>query len=132
MNDQGVVEQFDVLLFSFGFKYGTPEDANMLFDVRFLPNPYWEEDMRQLTGRDDTVAAYVLESPEGRQFLTRVLPLLEFVIRCNCRAGKMPMHIGIGCTGGHHRSVAVVEKLGSLLQDETLLLRVCHRDIDKE
>lgn len=132
MKTQNAPEQFAVELFSFGFKYGTPEDANLIFDVRFLPNPYWEEGMRHLTGRDDEVAVYVLTSAGGREFLTHLVPLLGFLITANRGAGKAGLRIGIGCTGGHHRSVAVVEQLGQLLADESFPLHLFHRDIDKE
>jgi len=132
MKRQNGSEQFAVELFSFGFKYGTPDDANLVFDVRFLPNPYWEEAMRHRTGCDAEVAAYVLTSPKGQEFLTHLVPLLTFLINANREAGKAGVKIGIGCTGGHHRSVAVVEQLGRLLAADSLPLRLCHRDIDKE
>jgi UPF0042 nucleotide-binding protein len=125
-------DMFEVVLFSFGFKYGLPEDATMIWDVRFLPNPYWENDMRHLTGHDSEVAAYVLESEGGKGFLSRFSPLLSFLIEENSKAGKKGMRIGIGCTGGHHRSVAVVEKLAELLRNEPVRLQVYHRDIEKE
>ncbi|WP_073613329.1 RapZ C-terminal domain-containing protein [Desulfopila aestuarii] len=132
MKTQNGPEQFEVELFSFGFKYGTPEDANLVFDVRFLPNPYWEEGMRHLTGRDGAVADYVLTSVKGKEFLAYLAPLLRFLIKANREAGKAGLRIGIGCTGGHHRSVAVVEQLGQLLADDSFVLRFFHRDIDKE
>lgn len=121
---------FSVAVFSFGFKYGPPEDAEIVLDVRFLPNPYWEEEMRHLTGRDIRVADYVLESDAGRELMERLLPMLRFFIEQNRLKGKGGMRIGIGCTGGQHRSVAVVERLGLLLRDEAIDLRVFHRDID--
>jgi UPF0042 nucleotide-binding protein len=123
-------EIFTVVLFSFGFKHAQPEDAAIVLDVRFLPNPYWEEDMRHLTGRDGRVADYVLESDAGREFMERLLPLLRFIIEQNRLTGKAGIRIGIGCTGGQHRSVAVVERLGLLLRDEAIDLRIFHRDID--
>jgi len=132
MKNESPQEQFNVELFSFGFKYGTPEDANLMFDVRFLPNPYWEESMRHLTGQDADVAAYVLTSPRGREFLTHLVPLLRFLITSNREAGKAGMRIGIGCTGGHHRSVAVTERIGQLLTEESIPFSLFHRDIDKE
>jgi len=132
MGQQDSDVRFEVVLFSFGFKYGMPTDAGMVLDVRFLPNPYWEPDMRHLTGYDKAVADYVLQSEAGRQFLDKLLPLLEFLIDHNRRAGKSGLRIAVGCTGGHHRSVAVVERIGHLLRDEALWLRVSHRDIEKE
>lgn len=124
--------QFELVLFSFGFKYGLPTDATMLLDVRFLPNPYWEEGMRHLTGHDAGVAAYVLESESGRELFSRLVPLLTFLLEHNRKAGKAAMRIGIGCTGGHHRSVAVVERLGRLLPIADLQFSIEHRDIGKE
>ncbi|MFV0438344.1 MAG: hypothetical protein ACK5PS_13265 [Desulfopila sp.] len=132
MNGVDGRRQHEVLLFSFGFKYGVPEEVNLLLDVRFLPNPYWEEGMRHLTGQHEAVAAYVLESEEGRQFLSHLGPLVQFMVEGYRRAKKMPVRIGIGCTGGYHRSVAVVEWLGRLLASEGLCLQVAHRDMDKE
>lgn len=125
---------FEMVIFSFGFKYGLPDDATMVLDVRFLPNPYWEEDMRHLTGCDSEVADYVVESESGRKYLERLIPMLQFLIEQNRQAGKSGMRVGIGCTGGHHRSVAVVEKLGTILQEESIHvhLDVFHRDIEKE
>lgn len=125
-------EKFTVVMHSFGFKYGSPEDATIVLDVRFLPNPYWVESMRHLTGCDDEVAKYVLESEGGSAFMNRLVPMLQFLIEQNRKAGKKGMQIGIGCTGGHHRSVAVVEQLGMLLRDDTVVLQVSHRDLHKE
>ncbi|MBW2683202.1 MAG: hypothetical protein JRC69_06525, partial [Deltaproteobacteria bacterium] len=99
------------VLFSFGFKYGAPVDVNVIWDVRFLPNPYWVEELRPQTGRVDKVATYVLESDEGRGFLTLLKPMITFLIEQNSAAGKKSLHLGIGCTGGRHRSVAVTEAL---------------------
>lgn len=124
--------ELEITIFSFGFKYGTPAEANMLWDVRFLPNPYWEESLRHLTGRDDRIASYVTESESGREFLGMLVPFLQFLIEQNKVAGKTEMKVGIGCTGGHHRSVAVVEHLASLLENENIRLTKEHRDIEKE
>lgn len=124
--------KFEVAVFSFGFKYGTPADATMVLDVRFLPNPYWEESMRPRTGFDAEVAAYVVDSDGGREFLKLLVPMLSFLIATNRQAGKSGMRLGIGCTGGHHRSVAVVEKLRNLLRDSAIDLRISHRDVDRE
>lgn len=125
-------ESLDITLFSFGFKYGVPTDATMIWDVRFLPNPYWVEEMRPLTGLEPEVAAYVLESPEGRGFMELLLPLLQFVVEKNMQAKKTELRLAIGCTGGHHRSVALVEALKPVLEQMQVRLRVFHRDVDKE
>ena len=125
---------FTLVLFSFGFKHGVPLDAQLLFDVRFLPNPYWEEGLRQMSGHDKAVSAYVVGSRAGQEFLDLLKPLLGFVIQESRSALKTELRVGLGCTGGRHRSVAIVESLGvdlpqTLQQD--LQLSVFHRDIDK-
>lgn len=125
-------ESFKITVFSFGFKYGSPEDAPIMLDVRFLPNPYWEEGMRHLTGLDKDVADYVLNSESGMEFLDRLIPLFTFLVEQNKAAGKAEIRIGIGCTGGHHRSVAVVEKLSFLLSKDSVDLHIFHRDLGKE
>lgn len=125
---------FTLVLFSFGFKHGVPVDAQLLFDVRFLPNPYWEEELRQMSGHDEAVSAYVVGSRAGQEFLALLKPLLGFVIQESRGALKTELRVGLGCTGGRHRSVAIVESLGvdlpRTLQQE-LQLSVFHRDIDK-
>lgn len=125
-------EPLRVVLFSFGFKYGTPVDVNFVWDVRFLPNPYWVEDLRPKTGRDEKVAQYVLESDEGRMFFNHLLPLLHFLVEQNMSAGKETLRFAIGCTGGHHRSVAVAEKLASRLTELPVELTLFHRDIERD
>lgn len=116
-------------LVSFGFKHGPPQEADMLFDVRFLPNPYFVPELRPLTGVDPTVAAYVLDSVPAQEFLTRLLPLLQFLIPQYQNEGKTYLTIGIGCTGGQHRSVAVAERLRQLLQEQTETIFITHRDL---
>lgn len=128
---QNVTEPFEVVLFSFGFKYGAPTDVSMLVDIRFLPNPYWEEALRDRTGHDPEVAAYVLESDSGRELLDKLLPLARFLVGQHRQAQKGAFRIGIGCTGGHHRSVALVERLAVLLADQGSLT-VFHRDVANE
>lgn len=131
MVSQNATEPFEVVLFSFGFKYGAPTDASVLIDIRFLPNPYWEETLRDRTGHDPEVAAYVLESESGRELLDKLLPLLRFLIDQHRQAEKGAIRIGIGCTGGHHRSVALVERLAVLLAGEGNLTTM-HRDVQNE
>lgn len=121
-----------VVLFSFGFKYGTPVDANVMLDVRFLPNPYWEEDLRPRTGKEGEVAKYVLDSDAGKALLDHLSPLLEYLVRQNIETGKDVLRIGIGCTGGRHRSVAVTERLAVLLADIKVETTIFHRDIQKD
>lgn len=115
---------------SFGFKYGPPPDADLVFDVRFLPNPHYMPDLRPKTGRDPDVAAYVLDRSETAQFLQRVIDLLEFVLPHYEREGKAELVVAVGCTGGKHRSVAIVEHLAAVFAP-TWPTRVLHRDIDK-
>ncbi len=122
----------EVVLFSFGFKYGAPVDVNVIWDVRFLPNPYWVEELRPQTGRVDKVATYVLESDEGRGFLTLLKPMITFLIEQNSAAGKKSLDIGIGCTGGRHRSVAVTEALADFLDRLSIEHTVYHRDIERD
>ncbi|MGW8193386.1 MAG: RapZ C-terminal domain-containing protein [Desulforhopalus sp.] len=121
-----------VVLFSFGFKYGAPLDVNLLWDIRFLPNPYWVEKLRPKTGKDRTVADYVIDSEEGRTFLQLLTPLLHYLVKQNEIAGKDCLRIGIGCTGGRHRSVAVVEKIAALMTELPVELLVFHRDVEKD
>lgn len=132
MNKDEKSRQLEVTLFSFGFKYGMPEEANLVWDVRFLPNPYWEEPLRHLTGRDERISTYVLDSKDGRQFIDLLVPLLRFLIEQNREAGKTELRVGIGCTGGHHRSVAVVERLADVFRQENMPVSTGHRDIEKE
>lgn len=125
-------EQLRVVLFSFGFKYGSPVDANLVFDVRLLPNPYWVEELRSKTGKEKGVSDYVLLSDPGVELLQNLEPLLEFFVKQSRQASKKVIRIGIGCTGGRHRSVAVTEKLAAILGKMDLSLLVFHRDIEKD
>ncbi len=122
---------FRIFLFSFGFKHGVPVDANLLFDIRFLPNPYWQEDLRPKSGLEKVVSTYVVDSAQGREFLQLLVPLLFSVAEGMAQTGR-EVRIGIGCTGGRHRSVAVVEALAEKLgADSRFKVQPFHRDIDK-
>lgn len=121
-----------VRLVSFGFKYGPMEDANYLWDVRFLPNPYWVEELRPLTGHDHEVSEYVIGSAEGHDFLKLIKPLMLYLLQQNSCAGKQELVVAVGCTGGRHRSVAVVEVLSDLLQVMPCQLTCEHRDVERE
>ena len=127
----GFPKLLHVTLFSFGFKYGIPEDINLLWDVRFLPNPYWVDALRSRTGQDKDVAEYVAESAPGKEFLQLIEPVLLFLVKMNSLAKKEELHLAVGCTGGRHRSVAVVEALRQILQTQPVALTVFHRDIEK-
>jgi UPF0042 nucleotide-binding protein len=121
-----------VTVISFGFKYGIPVDADFVADMRFLPNPFWVPELRELTGRDSRVSSYVTGRDEARDFLDRYVPLLQSVAGGYLREGKRFMRVAIGCTGGKHRSVAMAEAIASRLADEGYPARAEHRDLGKE
>lgn len=125
-------DELHIVLFSFGFKYGTPVDVNYLMDMRFLPNPYWVEELKEKTGKEQRVADYVLQSEEGKTTLVQLQQFFDLLVTQNRAAGKKAMRIGIGCTGGRHRSVAVIEEMARYLRPQAPQLRVFHRDIDKD
>jgi UPF0042 nucleotide-binding protein len=121
-----------VLFFtSFGYKYGIPHDTDIILDVRFLPNPYFVTDLRPKTGLDADVREYVLGNPETRAFLDRLYALLEFALPLYEREGKSSLTLALGCTGGRHRSVALVQELQKRLGRQDFRIHVKHRDIDK-
>lgn len=120
-------------LTSFGFKYGVPIDADLIFDVRFLPNPHYVEQLRPKTGQEPEVYDYVMKWPETQTFLAKLLDMLQYLIPLYHKEGKSQVVIGIGCTGGKHRSVAIAEYLGRRLgSSETEHIRVSHRDSDRD
>ncbi len=121
-----------VTLLSFGYKYGLPIDSDMVADVRFLPNPFWIPELRDLTGRDTEVSDYVLTQEGAEEFLDRYVELLQLVGAGYRREGKRFMTVSIGCTGGKHRSVAMAEQLGKRLTGEGLPVSVVHRDLGRE
>ena len=121
-----------LIVYSFGFKHGVPVDANYVWDVRFLPNPYWEEALRALSGQESQVSDYVIKSEVGENFLSMIMPLLLFIIKSYGSDKKEDLKLAIGCTGGRHRSVAVVEAIGSYLADQYVTFDIFHRDIDRE
>lgn len=127
------VAQISVTVESFGFKYGLPMDADMVMDVRFLPNPHWVDELRPKTGQSPAVRDYVLAQPGATQFLQTYHQLLMLVADGYIREGKRYMTVAIGCTGGKHRSVAIAEALAALLgTDRRLTARVLHRDLGRE
>jgi UPF0042 nucleotide-binding protein len=128
---QESADRFVVNLMSFGFKHGPPAETDTIWDVRFLPNPYFVPELKPYTGLDERVAQYVLENETSRRFFALLEPLLEFLIPQYRKEGKAQFTIGIGCTGGKHRSVAVTEKLKQFLSRQNVKLFVDHRDIDK-
>ncbi|MGG4011460.1 RNase adapter RapZ [Bacillus smithii] len=122
---------FTVNVMSFGFKHGIPIDADLVFDVRFLPNPYYIDHMRKKTGMDDEVYNYVLKWSDTQKFLGKVTDLLAFMLPHYKREGKRQVVIAIGCTGGQHRSVALAEYIGHYFEKD-YQTRISHRDIKKE
>ena len=121
---------FTVNVMSFGFKHGIPIDADLVFDVRFLPNPFYIDRMRPMTGLDNDVSSYVLKWTETHKFLEKVTDLLSFMLPQYKREGKAQLVIAIGCTGGQHRSVTLAEYLGHFFEKD-YHTRISHRDIDK-
>ncbi|WP_290123068.1 RNase adapter RapZ [Fructilactobacillus florum] len=129
--EQHGFDPFHVELMSFGFKYGLPLDADMLFDVRFLSNPYYLPELRNQTGRDAPVYQYVMNQPTAEGFFTRLAALLDFQLPQIKNSSKASETIAIGCTGGQHRSVAMTERLAQNLQQAGYTVNVTHRDIDR-
>ncbi len=118
-------------LVSFGFRYGIPGDADLLFDVRFIPNPFFVAGLRRLDGRDPRVREYVLANAEAKEFIERLRGLLEFLVPLYWKEGKSYLTVAVGCTGGKHRSVVIAEAIADTLRMDITTLRQKHRDIDK-
>jgi UPF0042 nucleotide-binding protein len=118
-------------LVSFGYKYGIPTDADTIVDVRFLPNPFFVQDLRVKSGLDHDVAEYVISGEDAQEFLARLSALLDFTLPRYLREGKTYATIALGCTGGRHRSVALIEALSRTLGDASRRVRVHHRDIER-
>jgi UPF0042 nucleotide-binding protein len=129
--DSGDGQRLQVAVESFGFKHGMPIDADIVMDVRFLPNPHWDEALRPLNGHDTAVRAYVLERPAAADFLDRCGDLLSTLLPAYQQEGKSYLTVAVGCTGGRHRSVAVVEALAGRLRSEGFEVRTSHRDITR-
>ena len=124
-------ENLKLTLLSFGYKFGVPLDSDIVFDVRFLPNPYWVEDLRDFDGTDPKVREYVMRLPETAEFLERFKGLLDFVLPYYLIEGKSYLTIALGCTGGKHRSVVMAEELGKHLGERGYRPSVKHRDFKK-
>lgn len=125
------VDNLSITVMSFGYKYGTPMDADLTIDVRFLPNPFYVETLRALTGDEKEVKNYVLKNPVARTFLRKYVNLLKFLIPHYVSEGKAHLMIAIGCTGGQHRSVVMANKIGRALEKMGYQVSVAHRDILK-
>ncbi|MDD4371534.1 MAG: RNase adapter RapZ [Anaerostipes sp.] len=122
-------KNFNVAVSSFGFKYGIPPDVDLVFDVRFLPNPYYDLELRPLTGNDKPIQDFVLNCKEAHEFLDKLEDMLTFLIPNYIKEGKYNLVVGIGCTGGKHRSVTITNKLAERLNSLPYLAKVEHRDI---
>ena len=121
-----------VTFVTYGFKHGAPRDTDLAFDVRFLPNPYWELDLRWMTGLDEAVRDFVVGSDGLEEFYDRLVPLLDYLLPAYVREGKTHLTIGVGCTGGRHRSVVVAEHLAGLYRSRPeYSVEVVHRDVER-
>ncbi len=121
-------DRISVTIITFGYKHGIPMDTDLLMDVRFIPNPFYIPELRPLTGRDPAVQAYVFGSEECKEFLERFTGLLNFLLPNYQKEGKTHLTIGIGCTGGQHRSIALGIRIGELLEEAGYTVNVKHRD----
>jgi len=125
-------EKLMINIISFGFKYGTPLDCDLVFDVRFIPNPYYNTSMRKLTGKNEIVKNYVLKKEQTKEFIVKLNDMIEFLIPNYIKEGKTQLVIGIGCTGGRHRSVAIADNIGEKLKANNHRIIIKHRDIDND
>ncbi|MBF4509437.1 MAG: RNase adapter RapZ [Aeromicrobium sp.] len=128
----GREDQLNVSIMSFGFKYGVPIDADIVMDVRFLPNPHYSDRLRPKTGLDRPVRSFVLDKPETGTFLDRWFPLVEFLLPNYLSEGKTHLTVALGCTGGMHRSVALAERTADHIRSLGFSVTVSHRDIGKD
>ena len=126
--EQSAEKSLLVSCVSFGFRQGVPEDADLVFDVRFLPNPHFVPEFRPLTGRDPRVAKYIRSFPQTREFISRISDLLVYLIPHYIHEGKSYLTIAFGCTGGQHRSVMIAEDVGKRLRRSEYRVKVVHRD----
>ncbi|MGH7866926.1 MAG: RapZ C-terminal domain-containing protein, partial [Candidatus Dormibacteraceae bacterium] len=125
----GVQQSGHLRLLSFGFKFGVPADVDVILDARFLPNPYYVSGLRELTGREEPVRNYVMEQPDAKVFLERAEGWMRWALPLVAQEGRTYYTLAIGCTGGKHRSVALVEALAERLRDAAPGLQIQHREI---
>jgi len=128
-HEQSAGKSLLVSCVSFGFRDGVPEDADLVFDVRFLPNPHFIPEFRPLTGRDPKVAKYIRSFPQTREFMKRISDLLVFLLPHYIHEGKSYLTLAVGCTGGRHRSVFVAERLAAWLDQQGRAVVLRHRDL---
>jgi UPF0042 nucleotide-binding protein len=120
-----------VSVMSFGYKHGTPRDADLVIDCRFLPNPHWIDDLRPLPGTDERVRTYVKGQQTYREFMRRLRSLLGFMVPGFVAEGKSYLTVAVGCTGGRHRSVVIADELAAFFRDKGLPVSVDHRDLER-
>lgn len=132
VDEGGTFEGLIINVMSFGFKYGIPMDCDLVFDVRFIPNPYYIETLKKLNGKNAAVRDYVFSFGETTEFLSKLNDMLAFLIPFYIKEGKSQLVIGIGCTGGRHRSVAITDELYKMLLAKQHRVTVDHRDIEKD
>lgn len=125
-------QQIQITIVTFGYKYGLPIDADLVFDTRFIPNPHWIPELRPLPGTDEQVRDFVLTKDEAKSYLAQIENMLESLLPAFIREGKHYLTVGIGCTGGRHRSVVFGEEIARFLIDVGYPARVLHRDLDRE
>ena len=123
---------FIINVVSFGFKYGIPRDADLVFDVRFLPNPYYDLELRPLTGNDEAIQNFVMQFDEAKEFMNKIVDLLECLIPNYIKEGKNGLVVAVGCTGGKHRSVTLANGIFKELEALPYSVRIVHRDIEKD
>jgi len=123
--------KMQVMVVSFGYKYGLPMDSDLVFDTRFLPNPFYVDELRQKTGKNAKVRAYVMEAPETKRFVKEMFRFVDYMMPNFVEEGKSYVTVAVGCTGGKHRSVALAETLGEHLKGTNYKIQVNHRDIFK-
>jgi UPF0042 nucleotide-binding protein len=128
---QGTPKAFNIHIQSFGFKYGVPLESDIVMDVRFLPNPYFVAELKQLTGMDKNVQSFLESQEDTSEFLDRLLSFIDFLIPRYQKEGKSYLTVSVGCTGGRHRSVFIIEALRRFLSERKLSLKVTHRDMGK-
>lgn len=129
LSDDKDENTFIINMTSFGYKHGIPMETDLVFDMRFIPNPYYVPELKELTGNDRAVSDYVLKSEPAQTFIAKMVPLLEDMIPAYAHEGKYHLNVACGCTGGHHRSVAMANELSRILEGKGYKVTLVHRDI---
>ncbi len=130
MSEEEPTADIAMTMMSFGFKFGLPADAGWVVDARMVRNPFWVPELRSFTGLDEAVRDYVLEDEVARELIDRTQGLIAWSAHQSAERGKHPLSVAVGCTGGRHRSVVIVEALAERLRGEGLVVTVTHRDVD--